>query len=480
MALNVYRENNIDGIISVVNNNIKTLYKIEIDGLVFDCNPSLKMLLDIIINSHEAMVVKSSSLHQLDRFYFLTIQGGQANQYIIDTINESNYPLCTEHTIGIGSGVTNFSVNSNTICEEEYLAIDQLDRLGNNCGDELQYAKAEKLFQRAADLAEEIDDLSRTIKERYLLATMQRMQGKIQVALSIFTWLIEVAYSPDLSRKLGESDMYYIEGGFRNFVEIGRFLPDMQVTDLEKVLERGLDWLSTIGKSFWSAGLRLQRGRLWQQQGKFEEALAEMKIALELNRRNLSAPSNTLATSILNVADLLQEMEKLTEAEKYYRQITDSNEFNDGEKQWAWKGLAQISIEQSEWQTAEQRALKSLELARGIESPQPMMEAYNVLGDVYWKQDRIKPAITAKIQAWHYARQSKVERDLYNLYLDLAEIRLYQTRQSNPTRYIPKAQQWLHRALPLAIRLDNQVNSTDRQTKIRDLQNQCSELGSDR
>jgi tetratricopeptide (TPR) repeat protein len=145
-----------------------------------------------------------------------------------------------------------------------------------------------------------------------------------------------------------------------------------------------------------------------------------------------------------------------------------------------WKGLAQVSISQSEWQTAEQRALKSLELARGIESPEPMKGAYDVLGDVYWKQERIEPAITAKIQAWHYARQSKVEEDLYDLYLDFAEIRLYQARQSNPTRYIPKAQQWLRRALPLAIRLDNQVNSTDRQTKIRDLQNQCDELRSDR
>jgi hypothetical protein len=108
------------------------------------------------------------------------------------------------------------------------------------------------------------------------------------------------------------------------------------------------------------------------------------------------------------------------------------------------------------------------------------MNTYDLLGDVYWKQERIEPAITAKIQAWHYARQAKEEGNLYGFYLDFAEIRLYQARRSNPTRYIPKAQQWLHRALPLAIRLDRQVNSTKRQTKIRDLQNQCAELRLDR
>jgi hypothetical protein len=89
-----------------------------------------------------------------------------------------------------------------------------------------------------------------------------------------------------------------------------------------------------------------------------------------------------------------------------------------------------------------------------------------------------EPAITAKIQAWHYAHQSKVEGNLYSLYLDFAEIRLYQAHQSNATYYIPKTQQWIHSALPLAMRLDRQVNSTDRQTKIRDLQNQCTELRS--
>jgi tetratricopeptide (TPR) repeat protein len=372
-----------------------------------------------------------------------------------------------------------FNIETYLATEEKRQEIQQLARLARDCRDELQYAKAEKFSQRAAEISEEIDDLSLTIRNRLWLATAQRMQGKNQASLSTFTWLIEVAYNLDLNRELSEEDLWRVANGFTDFVEVGRELPDMNVADLEKVLERGLDWLSTIGKSNWSAGLRIQRGTLWQQQGHLDKALAEMETALALRRRNPSAPGYTLGTHILNVADLLQKMEKLMEAEEYYQQVADGYEFNDYAKRWAWEGLAQVSIEQSELQTAEQRALKSLELARGIESPEPMMHAYDVLGDVYWKQERIEPAITAKIQAWHYARQSKVEEYLYDLYLDFAEIRLYQARQNNPTRYIPKAQQWLHRALPLAIRLDRQVNSTDRQTKIRDLQNQCAELRSD-
>jgi hypothetical protein len=39
--------------------------------------------------------------------------------------------------------------------------------------------------------------------------------------------------------------------------------------------------------------------------------------------------------------------------------------------------------------------------------------------------------------------------------------------------YIPKFQQWLRWAMPLAIRLDRQINSSDRRTKIRELQAEC-------
>jgi tetratricopeptide (TPR) repeat protein len=376
-----------------------------------------------------------------------------------------------------------WGTTSNSFDAETYLAnqekrqeISQLSQLARDCRDELQYAKAEKLSQRAADLAEQINDLSLMIRNRFWLATAQRMQSKGQEALGTFTWLIEVAYNPDLNRELNDNDLWNVANGFMNFVEVGRNLPEMQVADLEKVLERGLDWLSTIGKNNWSAGLRLMRGTLWERQGHYEKALTEMETALALKKRNPTAPGYALSSHLLDVANLLQKMEKLLEAGDYYQEVVDGYEFDDEDKGWAWKGLAQVSIALSNYPTAEQQALKSLELARGVESPSPMMFAYNVLGDVYWKQERIELAITAKIQAWQYARQFKPAEELHDLYSDFAEIRLHQARQNHPHHYIPKAQQWLHRALPLAIRLDRQINSTTRQTKIRQIQDQCAKL----
>jgi hypothetical protein len=50
---------------------------------------------------------------------------------------------------------------------------------------------------------------------------------------------------------------------------------------------------------------------------------------------------------------------------------------------------------------------------------------------------------------------------------------LYQAQQGNPQRFISKAQRWLRWVMPLAVRLDRQVNSSDCQTKIRELQAEC-------
>ena len=66
---------------------------------------------------------------------------------------------------------------------------------------------------------------------------------------------------------------------------------------------------------------------------------------------------------------------------------------------------------------------------------------------------------------------------MYGLFFDLCEICLYQAHQnhhqSHHQPFISKAQQWLRWVMPLAVRFDRQVNSTERQTKIRQLQAEC-------
>jgi tetratricopeptide (TPR) repeat protein len=204
--------------------------------------------------------------------------------------------------------------------------------------------------------------------------------------------------------------------------------------------------------------------------------LSELEAALALHRRNLDAPGYSLGAHLLNLGDLLGEMERLEEAEGYYRKVAEGHEFSDYEQWWAWDGLASVALARQDWAEAETCVLKSLELARGIESPTALCESYQVLGEVYQKQGQISRAIETGIQTWHYARQHQNEERRYKSYRDIAAIRIYQAKQGNPQRHITKARRWLQWALPLGVRLDRQVGLTKRQDKIRELQAECESV----
>jgi tetratricopeptide (TPR) repeat protein len=351
-----------------------------------------------------------------------------------------------------------------------------LNLFAMNCRSELQYAKAEKTYKEAAMLAEQLNDLSLMIKTRESLAFSQRIQGKYKEALSLYTWLIETAFSANSSYELTESDMSIIADGFMDFIEVGSHLPHMTVDKLDQVIDQGLRWLEHIGKKDWKGGFHLQRGLIRKKQNRQKDALEEMEIALACRRRYGGRPGYALSSYLIDSADLLSEMENSDKAKQYYQQIIEGSQFDSEDRQKAWRGLAQLAIQQQKYDEAENLAQKSVNLAREIESPRPMVNALNVLAEIYLLKGALDLAVNAKIQVWRYVRQYKEVCDLYELYRDFGKIRLQQARQSSPHQRIPKAQQWLQRAMPLALRLDRQVNSTDRQTLIRSLQEECAAL----
>ena len=373
--------------------------------------------------------------------------------------------------------MTNFE-NLNLDDHEKRQQIEELDRLGLDYWREQQYQKAEKFFEQAVELANSLNDLSLMIKERFWLAIMQEMQGKCNAALKNYTWLIEVAYNPELNSELTETDLLSVGRSFPRFVQLGRiFFPEMQAENLEEVIERGLEWLTNIGKREWSAGLRCERGELWKTQGRYQEALEEMEAALAMARRSSKASHVNLGTHLFWLGDLLRWMGKLEESKQYYQEIINGNKFSKWCKFFAWRGLADIARTRKDFVEAERCAEKSLELAKIIESFEPITFTYELLGNIYYRQDKIDRAINARIQFWKYSRQYGRKDLIYNAYRDLAKIRIYQGKQGNPQRYIPKAQQWLRRALPLAIKLDRQVGLTTNQDEIDKMQAEIKNLG---
>ncbi|MDJ0533290.1 MAG: tetratricopeptide repeat protein [Xenococcaceae cyanobacterium MO_207.B15] len=359
---------------------------------------------------------------------------------------------------------------------EKRIQIGELDRLGSDYWSEFQYAKAEKFYQKAAELAESIQDFSLIIKERYSLAEMQRMQGKNTEALDTYIWLIGIANDPAQSSQLIENDLWYVAQGFDRLLETGRFLPDLQAVNLEEVIVQGLNWLDRIGKLDWSSALRLQRALLWKSQGRNEDALAEMEAALAQKRRNPSIPGLTLGFYLTSFADFLKNVGKLAESKQYYQEVTNGDRFSDYDMWLAWGGLANTALQEGDLGKAEICADKSLELAQIIESLEPLTLTYELLTRIYYQQGTVERNITAAIQTWRYARQGSREDLLYKSYLNIAKIRIAQSKQKNPQYYIRKAKQWLERSHPLALRLDRQVGLTTNQDTIRSMRAECAAI----
>jgi tetratricopeptide (TPR) repeat protein len=339
-----------------------------------------------------------------------------------------------------------------------------------------QYPKAENYFKQAKDLAESINDQSLIISEGYCLAVVQGMQGKYQPALNEYAELIQIACSSS-NQALSETDHLFLVESFDRYVEAAMKLPDITIANLERVLDRGLNWLLSIGKREWAAGIYLQRGRLRQFQGQHEDALEEFETALAMARRRSDKKLACLLEQCLYVLSGHLEfyLKKPEEAEQYYWELVDENKFDNLYQQRGWAGLAYIALAKKDFPKAESAAQRALDLAQDIESPVPLCRVYDLLGEIYWAQNQIQRVIEAKIQAWRYARQWGDQAQLYRNYSNFFEIRWHQARQ-NPQRYIPKAQQWLHWALPSAERLDRREANTKRQQFIRQKQAESEQI----
>jgi hypothetical protein len=74
--------------------------------------------------------------------------------------------------------------------------VNWLHTLGDDCWNDFQYIKAEKIYQSAIEISEKINNLSLIIREKFCLATMQKMQGKHKVALVTYSLLLEILYNP--------------------------------------------------------------------------------------------------------------------------------------------------------------------------------------------------------------------------------------------------------------------------------------------
>ena len=376
----------------------------------------------------------------------------------------------------------------------------QLHRLAMDAHDEAQYVTMERLLEQAVATAQRLQDLPLVIEERFWLATSQRMQNKKLRALTTFTWLIGLATDPAASHEVtDENSLEYLARAFTDFVECGRFLPEMPVEQLQRVLSDGLQWLERIGKSHWAAGFRLQRGLLFKNQGDLQGARLELEAALALKRRHPEAPGYTLGTHLLQFADVLRtsSIGAYSEAIALADEALTAKGSSPYVRRGAYKTQAYAYLELKEYEYALHAARESLALAQTTESAEAISQAYEVLGRIHREVGQVQEAAGATAQNWRWARRQGSVEYRNNALADCTRARLLQARAACglpatekalpdqlpadanrvlATRRVQSARRFLGWAQPLSAQLDRATGRRSYQDELDELRRKADQL----
>jgi tetratricopeptide (TPR) repeat protein len=378
--------------------------------------------------------------------------------------------------------------------------VQRLHQLAMDANTEGQYATMERLLEHAVSVAKPLNDLPLLIKERFWLAVAQHMQGKLLQAIAIYSWLIGLATDPTSSQLLTDPEtLWYLANAFMRFVACGRFMPEMPVERLLRVVADGLDWLQRVGKANWAAGLRFEKGRLLESQGDKEGARLEMEVALALKRRHPEAPGYNLATHQLQLADLLWQdpFKAYAEAIALAEEVLSAPTSSQYGRWWAYKTLAYAHLEIGRHGEALSAAQQCLRLAQAIETPSSVSIAYELLGRIYRETEHLVEAAQAAAQRWHWARRDGSVVACNNALTDCARVRNLQARVACglPAKLDPLLEQipaeaqvalvlrrvqgvrrFVRWATPLAERLDRASGSRSKQEELDEQLQAAGEL----
>ena len=148
------------------------------------------------------------------------------------------------------------------------------------------------------------------------------------------------------------------------WLQLGQIYADIEHPDdeVEQVVAQGLDWFGLTDQTPQGHRLRLIRGQLWLEQGRTEDALAELREALDLRRLVPSDDMPLLSTYLEAITKPLCSLERWEEAQPFCIELTDEEGAPVSTRAWAWGQLAQIYIDTERPDEAEHTAQQALTL----------------------------------------------------------------------------------------------------------------------
>jgi tetratricopeptide (TPR) repeat protein len=288
---------------------------------------------------------------------------------------------------------------------ENQLARDAVEVLIRQAGALYQggrYRESQRAAEAAVEAAQRLGAIDLEIRANEWLAGVLNLLGDPAAALAKLTWNLGVAQDATHARALdNDGARWSVATAWMDWVQCARFLPDIEVGSLFRVLSEGEAWLRSVGLPHWRAGLLSQRASLLEAQGRFEEALGFAEEALALERRHPGAPGYTLATYRRKLGDLLRQTGRDDEALPHYQGTFDDPGATENDHFAAHVGIARCALARVDPPTALRHAREAVALAErlGDEALCPSLSALTDACRAAGQRDEARLAATRNIDA---------------------------------------------------------------------------------
>ena len=233
--------------------------------------------------------------------------------------------------------------------------------------EEGRYQQAQSAARRAVDAAMELDDVTLLVRGLRVEADSLTHLGDYRAALARYTRIMGLAEDPSTRDKLnGVRAAEVVAASYWSWVSCARYLSEIGVRDLFRVLDAGERWLVATGHQDWRAAILSERASVHRQLREMDEAVANAQEALAVKEQYRAAPGFTLSTHRSQLGDALRSAGRSAEAVPHYQAILADPAATTWGRDAAHIGLTWCSLDRRDFALAIQHARAAVQLAERL------------------------------------------------------------------------------------------------------------------
>jgi tetratricopeptide (TPR) repeat protein len=264
----------------------------------------------------------------------------------------------------------------------------RLERSGDFAGSLAQIAPLAESARASADVlwASEL-----SLRESRLLT----LTGDAEQALLRVDWVMVRASAPEHREVFAqEKAARTVAMSFLLFANAAKDELRMSFQETLGVLAEADRFLEQVNRLEWKAGVCSERAGIYERMGRWQEAVEEGRLAIELKLRCPSAPSHALGAMQRSLARRLQHVGQAEEAKQLLLSLRQTEVYSVLEQLGVECELGHLALQLGDLELAEPAAARALALSEGMGANQRIAAA-GLAVEVFLALQRLPEASSA-------------------------------------------------------------------------------------